>query len=218
MTKLITDEQRAQLLAIGRQSLENDDFDPPPVVKLFTPDAGATWLLTEIDPDDHDHAFGLCDLGLGAPEIGWVSLGELATVRVAKPFPPLPLAPDEPVRWRNLADPARSADPATFRPASAWAIAGTANPARFFALLRGLGVDARTRAFPDHHRYAPGDLALPDAKAVLMTAKDAVKCSNLADARFWALDIRARIDPSLVDSIEEKLTWTPNCSRSSSAR
>ena len=41
----------------------------------------ATWLLTEIDPDDHDHAFGLCDLGLGAPEIGWVSLGELATVR-----------------------------------------------------------------------------------------------------------------------------------------
>lgn len=81
MTKLITDEQRAQLLANGRQSLENDDFDPPPVVKLFTPDAGATWLLTEIDPDEHDHAFGLCDLGLGYPELGWVSLAELATAR-----------------------------------------------------------------------------------------------------------------------------------------
>ena len=65
---LITDEQRIVLLANGRESLEN-------------PDAGATWLLTEIDPDDHDHAFGLCDLGLGMPEIGWVSLGELATVR-----------------------------------------------------------------------------------------------------------------------------------------
>jgi hypothetical protein len=38
-------------------------------------------LLTEIDPDDHDHAFGLCDLGLGMPEIGWVSLDELATMR-----------------------------------------------------------------------------------------------------------------------------------------
>ena len=81
MTKLITDEQRTQLLANGRQSLENENFDPPPVVKLFTPDAGATWLLTEIDPDDHDHAFGLCDLGLGAPELGWVSLQELTTVR-----------------------------------------------------------------------------------------------------------------------------------------
>mmetsp|Transcript_42350 Transcript_42350/g.99631 ORF Transcript_42350/g.99631 Transcript_42350/m.99631 type:complete len:157 (-) Transcript_42350:387-857(-) len=77
----ITDEQRIVLLANGRESLENPDFDPAPVVKLFTPDAGATWLLTEIDPDDHDHAFGLCDLGLGMPEIGWVSLSELATVR-----------------------------------------------------------------------------------------------------------------------------------------
>ena len=77
----ITDEQRALLLANGQQSIETPDFDPAPVVKLFTPDAGATWLLTEIDPDDHDHAFGLCDLGLGMPEIGWVSLQELATVR-----------------------------------------------------------------------------------------------------------------------------------------
>ncbi len=77
----ITDEQRALLLANGRETLENPDFDPAPVVKLFTPDAGATWLLTEIDPDDHDHAHGLCDLGLGMPEIGWVSLGELAAVR-----------------------------------------------------------------------------------------------------------------------------------------
>ncbi|EPM4772790.1 DUF2958 domain-containing protein [Pseudomonas aeruginosa] len=76
---LITDEQHIVLLANGRESLDNPDFDPAPVVKLFTPDAGATWLLTEIDPDDH--AFGLCDLGLGMPEIGWVSLQELATVR-----------------------------------------------------------------------------------------------------------------------------------------
>ena len=81
MTKLITDEQRARLLANGRQSLENENFDPPPVVKLFTPDADATWLLTEIDPDDHDHAFGLCDLGQGFPELGYVSLAELQSVR-----------------------------------------------------------------------------------------------------------------------------------------
>ncbi|WP_298429873.1 DUF2958 domain-containing protein [Ottowia sp.] len=78
---LITAEQRIVLLANGRASLENPDFDPAPVVKLFTPDGGATWLLTEIDPDDHDHAFGLCDLGLGKPEMGWVSLNELASVR-----------------------------------------------------------------------------------------------------------------------------------------
>ncbi len=78
---LISDELRAQLLANGRQSCADESFDPPPVVKLFTPDAGATWLLTEIDPDDDDHAFGLCDLGFGFPELGYVSLTELAIVR-----------------------------------------------------------------------------------------------------------------------------------------
>ena len=81
MTKLITDEQRVQLLANGCRSTKADGFDPHPVVKLFTPDAGATWLLSEIDPDDQDRAFGLCDLGLGCPELGYVSLEELASVR-----------------------------------------------------------------------------------------------------------------------------------------
>lgn len=78
---LFTETQRVQLLANGRQHLDNDDFDPPPVVKLFTPDAHATWLLTEIDPDDPDRAFGLCDLGLGFPELGYVSLSELQSIR-----------------------------------------------------------------------------------------------------------------------------------------
>jgi hypothetical protein len=49
--------------------------------QVVHPDAGATWLLTEIDPDDHDHAFGLCDLGQGFPELGYVSLAELQSVR-----------------------------------------------------------------------------------------------------------------------------------------
>ena len=50
-------------------------------MKLFTPDAGATWLLTEIDLKDPDIAFGLCDLGLGYPELGSVSLSEIAALR-----------------------------------------------------------------------------------------------------------------------------------------
>lgn len=77
---LITREQSELLLANGRFSREQDDFDPHPVVKLFTPDAGATWLLTEIDPEDPTIAFGLCDLGLGSPELGSVSLSEIASI------------------------------------------------------------------------------------------------------------------------------------------
>lgn len=40
----------------------------------------ATWLLTELDPEDGDTAFGLCDLGLGMPEEGTVRLSELASI------------------------------------------------------------------------------------------------------------------------------------------
>lgn len=64
--------------ADGRRSRP---FDPFPVVKLFTPDAGCTWLLTELDPEEPDIVFGLCDLGLGFPELGTVRLSELGALR-----------------------------------------------------------------------------------------------------------------------------------------
>jgi hypothetical protein len=58
----------------------DDALDFKPVVKLFTPDAQCTWLLTELDPDG-GLAFGLCDLALGCPELGYVSIAELSSVR-----------------------------------------------------------------------------------------------------------------------------------------
>ena len=77
---LITDEQRAELLANGRASAEGQDIDPVPIVKLFTPDAHTTWLLTELDPEDGDTAFGLCDVGIGMPELGTVRISDLASI------------------------------------------------------------------------------------------------------------------------------------------
>ena len=50
-------------------------------MKLFTPDANATWLISELDPDYPDRLFGLCDLGFGYPELGYVSLAELSALR-----------------------------------------------------------------------------------------------------------------------------------------
>ena len=79
--QLLLDSHRALLLANGRRSAAGEDIDPHPVVKLFTPDAGATWLLTEVDPDDPDIAFGLCDLGLGCPELGTVRISEIEALR-----------------------------------------------------------------------------------------------------------------------------------------
>lgn len=84
--KLLTADIREKLLRNGRvrqQREQTGKAEPDflPVVKLFTPDAGCTWLLTEIDPEDPDTAFGLCDLGLGYAELGSVSLSELESVR-----------------------------------------------------------------------------------------------------------------------------------------
>ncbi|MGX1497064.1 hypothetical protein ACSSV1_002100 [Labrenzia sp. MBR-25] len=78
---LLTDDLYAQLLANGARSAAGEDIDPRPVVKLFMPDAGATWLLTEANPEDPDRLFGLCDLGVGEPELGYVSLAEIRSVR-----------------------------------------------------------------------------------------------------------------------------------------
>jgi len=78
---LLTPETREQLLANGRLTAEGVNHDPFPVVKIFTPDAAATWLLSELDPNNPDIAFGLCDLGLGMPELGTVSLTELSKLR-----------------------------------------------------------------------------------------------------------------------------------------
>lgn len=83
MTPLITQEQRALLLAHGAEFNRHEDFDPPPVVELFTPDAGATWLLASLDPENPEVAFGLCDLGVGCPEMGSVLLTEIEEVRGA---------------------------------------------------------------------------------------------------------------------------------------
>ncbi len=78
---LITRAERALMLAYGARSAAGEDIDPKPVVKLFTPDGACTWLLTELAPEDPDIAFGLCDLGMGFPELGSVRVSELAAVK-----------------------------------------------------------------------------------------------------------------------------------------
>jgi hypothetical protein len=92
--KLLTQQQRAQLLANGhaaRQAHEKGtDIDPRPVVKLYIPDGYGRWLLTEMDPLEFDRAYGLYDLGIGHPEVGYVSLSELEDETGKLPYPVKP--------------------------------------------------------------------------------------------------------------------------------
>lgn len=77
---LITAEDRARLLEHGQARADGLTIDPLPVVRLFTPDAHATWLLVALDPADGDTAYGLMDLGIGIPEMGVVQLSALASI------------------------------------------------------------------------------------------------------------------------------------------
>lgn len=77
---LVTREERARLLAHGQTRAAGQDCDPQPVVRLFTPDAHATWLLVSLDPADGDTAYGLIDLGIGMRALGTVKLSDLASI------------------------------------------------------------------------------------------------------------------------------------------
>lgn len=83
--KLLLASQRTKLLCNGRRQAAvkgtAGELDFFPVVKLFNPCGAATWLLTELEPDDETIAWALCDLGMGYPEFGTVSLEELAAYR-----------------------------------------------------------------------------------------------------------------------------------------
>lgn len=107
--------------------------------------------------------------------------------------------------WRNVSDPALPFDVALLADPSTVAIAGIADPAPFFAALGAQGFCGATHAFPDHHAYTRGDVAFPGARAILMTEKDAVKCTAFHDARMWALPLHARVDVALVDYVLEKI-------------
>lgn len=57
------------------QGMETPVYADTPCIKVFTPDAGATWFLALRDEDmfgNDPRYFGLCDLGLGFPELGYV--------------------------------------------------------------------------------------------------------------------------------------------------
>jgi tetraacyldisaccharide 4'-kinase len=74
------------------------------------------------------------------------------------------------------------------------AVAGIGNPARFFQQLKQLGFMPSEHPFPDHHPFRPGDLRFGDARPIVMTEKDAVKCRRFCEDDCWFLEIEARPD------------------------
>jgi len=72
------------------------------------------------------------------------------------------------------------------------AVAGIANPQRFFDLLRAARIKVIEYAFPDHHAYSRDDFGkMASELPILMTEKDAVKCRKLGLQNAWFLSVDA---------------------------
>ena len=84
---------------------------------------------------------------------------------------------------------------AEFRPGPVHAVAGIGHPERFFRFLEAQGLEVRRHPLPDHGAV-PGQLLAPsDARPVLMTSKDAMRCRGRAEAATaWEVPVTARLD------------------------
>lgn len=78
-----------------------------------------------------------------------------------------------------------------FRGRPVHAVAGIGNPARFFRDLRARGLEVIEHPFPDHHPFTRAEVSFADELPVLMTEKDAVKCTAGADPRWWYIPAEA---------------------------
>jgi tetraacyldisaccharide 4'-kinase len=105
----------------------------------------------------------------------------------------------------NLREPTRWTQATHFVNYRLHAIAGIGNPELFFSTLHELGLVFTPHSFADHYAYTAGDLAFPDCDAVLMTEKDAVKCTSFAGAEHWVLRVDAKAEPALGTLVLNKL-------------
>jgi len=113
-------------------------------------------------------------------------------------------------RFFALSDAQRSCTAVDLRGRRLFAAAGIGDPSRFFAQLAALGLEFEAHPFADHHVFVAEDLAFARDGVLLMTEKDAVKCSAFTLGETWVLPVVAQIDAApdgrlLLDTILEKL-------------
>ena len=89
-----------------------------------------------------------------------------------------------------------------FKNRTVHAIAGIGNPARFFDTLGSIGAEMTHHPFPDHHRFSENDLDFGDNRDIIMTEKDAVKCTRFAGANCWVLEVDARPTAAMVEKLQ----------------
>ena len=89
------------------------------------------------------------------------------------------------------------------------AVAGIANPTRFFEQLERHDINVHRHPMPDHAPIAAADVQFDDGVDVIITEKDAVKCKNLSHEHLWYLPVNVAFnddeDMQWIDALHGKL-------------
>ena len=85
------------------------------------------------------------------------------------------------------------------------AVAGIANPKRFFDVLRSHGLHVIEHAHDDHAVFSSSDLQFPDDYSVLITEKDAVKCTTLNLENVWYLPVTAQLPGTFIPRVQQQI-------------
>ncbi len=92
-----------------------------------------------------------------------------------------------------------------FKSQTVHAVAGIGNPNRFFSSLTSLGLKVIEHPYPDHARYELSDFSFSDQNPILMTEKDAVKCSQLSLDNAWYVPVQTILPNDFISRLNTLL-------------
>lgn len=93
----------------------------------------------------------------------------------------------------------------TYLPNKITSVAAIGNPQRFFDDLLKEGIAGKCIGLPDHASYTPEFFTAIHAECILITEKDAVKCSSIQDERIWVVPMNLEIPNTLADWLQSIL-------------
>jgi len=88
-----------------------------------------------------------------------------------------------------------------FKAQQCHALAGIGDPQRFFDFLKDKGLECQTHKFPDHYVYTQKDIQFKSADAILMTEKDAVKCTQIVTDKHWYVPVEANLENGFIEDL-----------------
>ena len=94
-----------------------------------------------------------------------------------------------------------------FKDQEVYAVAGIANPERFFQTLSELGMKPIPKIFPDHHAFQESDFSNFTDHPIIMTEKDAVKCFDFNLTNAYYLEMRGVVTPQLQHAFLDKVRY-----------